>query len=188
MKSKAILSAFGSDRVGIAGDLSMALANRRVEIEDSRMTALGGRFAVILRVSGDQRDITSLSHELDTLRSNLGFQLHLETVETPQPPKSGPRYLIECLSPRPSGLNGVTAVLKSHSANIEDLKTESTMASLSGEITFHMTLCITIPQSCPVVTLREELREIERQHDLDIVITPLPSSVGEGSPVPTTNP
>lgn len=176
MKTHAILSALGHDRVGVADDLAAALAERRVDIEGSRMTALGGQFALIVHLSGEEKNLTRLRHELPTIGKNLGFHLLLEPMATPRPMDRTPQFLIESYSPGPSGIGAVTAVFKRHDINIEELETDAASAPWTSAIAFRMRARVTIPPSYSVTALREELRELERERDLDIVIKPIPAS------------
>jgi glycine cleavage system regulatory protein len=172
MKKHAILSATGEDKVGVADDLTAALANRKIEIEESRWTALKGRFALVAEVCGNSTDVKSLDRDLATLGANLGFGLHLKFLE-PEPPKErGQQFWIESYSRGPSGVAAVTGVLKKHGVNIEDLETEASTASWTSAVTFQMKARITIPSSCPRARLREELRELETDRNIDIVIKP----------------
>ena len=57
MKQYATLSALGRDRIGIADDIAAAVEKYDVEIDETRMTALGGEFAGILLVSGESGQI-----------------------------------------------------------------------------------------------------------------------------------
>jgi len=172
MKKHAILSATGDDRVGVADDFTAALANRGIEIEESRWTALKGRFALIAEVCGEPNDVMRLDRDLATLGSNLGFGLHLKSLE-PEPPKErGQQFWIESYSRGPSGVAAVTGVLKKYGVNIEGLETEASTASWTSAVTFQMKARITIPPSCSRARLREELRELEIDRNIDIVIKP----------------
>jgi glycine cleavage system regulatory protein len=181
MKTQAVLSVLGRDRVGIADDLGAALTHRKIDIEDIRMTALKGRFALIAQVSGERSQMTGLQEDLASLGSSLGFHVELEPIASKRPRKSPPQFLIESFSSGPSGMSAVTAVLKTYDVNIEDLKTKACAAPWTSGMTFHMTASITMPPTCSVAELRAELRELEHQRDLDVVIRPKPALVGDDS-------
>jgi glycine cleavage system transcriptional repressor len=182
MKAHALLSALGRDRVGVADDLAAALANRRIDIEDSRMTALRGQFALIVHVCGEKDSVASLHQDLSALGANLGFHLALDPIEPPRPSTRVEKFVIESFSRGPSGIRAVTGILKRHQINIEDLETDASSASWTSAITFHMKARITIPSSCSVARLEQELRELERERPrLDIVIKPVPSMAKEDS-------
>jgi len=181
MKKQAVLYALGSDRVGVADDLAAALTRRSIEIERSRMTALSGKFTIMVRVSGDETTVEALDRDLFSLGADLGCHLQLHPIERSRIAETGRWFVIEGFASSPGALHNVTGVLKKYGINIEDLETESSSGCWSSEITFHMKGRITIPSSCRVDSLRRELRELEMQRDLDLVIKPLPSPVEDFS-------
>ncbi len=182
MKTHALVLAQGRDRVGVADDLAAALGDRKIDIEHSRMTALSGWFALIVQVCGEQDQVRSLDHDLVSLGKRLGFQLQLEPIHKTRPPEVAPQLMLEIFSRGPSGFNAVTAVLKRRGVNIEDLESDAYPDSWTSALMFHMKARLTVPASYSVASLKEELRELERERKLEIAITPIPSRVSE----PTT--
>jgi len=179
MKKRAVLSGTGPDRVGVADDLSAALASRNIRIDDSRWTALGGRFSVMVQVCGERDAVARLRSDLSMLRENLGFDLQLAPMEPARPTTRAPQYLIECFASGPPGMSAVTGLLKRHGVNIEQLETEAGAAPFSSAITFHMTARITIPPSSSFDNIQNELRRLERERDIDVVIKPSPTRLAE---------
>ena len=51
MDEQLVITALGDDRPGIVDELSNALFKHKLNIEDSRMSVLGGEFAVLLLVA-----------------------------------------------------------------------------------------------------------------------------------------
>jgi len=176
MKTQMLLSALGRDRVGLADDLADALESRKIEIEDGRMTTFRGRFALIVQVCGKMHNVASLKKDLAELAEGLDFHLELMPIGSTRRPKPAPQYLIETHSSGPSGLSQVTRILKKHQVNIEDLETGAFDGPFTNKITFHMKARITVPSSCPIDVLRTELRALEKERDLDVVISPSPVS------------
>ena len=176
MKTHAILSVLGPDRVGVASDLAATMERHGLHIETSRMTGLEGRFAVLMEVSGEQSKVTSLQRDLPSLSAELGFDMQLDSVETVGPKEPTPKVwaggdvLIESFSAEPSGLNAITEILKRRCVNIEELVTEVSSASCTSPEMFHMRARFEVPESCSVDRLREELRELQRGRDIDIEI------------------
>jgi glycine cleavage system transcriptional repressor len=172
MKKHAVLSALGRDRVGVANDMTAALTRRKLEIEDSRWTALKGQFALILQVGGDTGDIASLQRDLTAFGAELGFHLEMEPIEVAEPHGSELCYLIEGYSTGPSGVGAVTGLLKRQGINIEELETEASAEPWTSRLTFHLRARIRLPSSRSIDTLTEELRQLKRERDLDVVIKP----------------
>src|SRR3990172_3457155 len=71
MKKYFVFSALGKDRPGIVNQMSKAILDCGCNIEDSRMTVLGGEFALILMVSGHWGAITRLERQLPPLEQKL---------------------------------------------------------------------------------------------------------------------
>lgn len=177
MEVHAVLTAMGRDRVGVADDLAAALAARKIEIEDSRMSALKGQFAVLVHVTADGEAMERLRGELGTLGGGLGFQLNLQVIEARSQAPGVTQFLIESFSRGPSGIPAVTGVLKRHEINIEDLETAASATPWTSKMTFHMKARITLPPSLQLARLKQEFGELERERNIDIVIQPIPSPV-----------
>jgi glycine cleavage system transcriptional repressor len=176
MKKYAVLSAQGNDRVGIADDITAALGKFRIDIAESRMAALGGRFAILMLISGKREDLTELKSNLAGLGAGLGFRLQMKRIAAPRPSGEGLPYIIESHSRDAPGLaHAVTTILKKHNVNIVDMETDASPAPWTGAITFHMKAHITVPPSVSISDLKEELRTLERNRSLDILLKPVPA-------------
>ena len=66
MKTKAVLSVLGEDRVGIVAAVSAALAENGVNIEDIRQTILEGIFSMTMLVTVDED-----AHTFDEVQARL---------------------------------------------------------------------------------------------------------------------
>jgi glycine cleavage system transcriptional repressor len=178
MKNYAVLSALGRDRVGIADELTEALDRFKISIDESRMATLGGQFAIILQISGEAEPVSNIENELETLGSKLGFHLQLQQINLQQPAGKGLPYIVESYSMDAPGIvHAVTAILKKHNINIEDLETDTSSAPWTGAVAFRMKAHVTIPPATSVSDLRQELIALERDRDIDIVMKPT-STIG----------
>jgi glycine cleavage system transcriptional repressor len=180
MKRFAILTAIGSDRVGIVDDLTTSILKERCNIEESRMAVLGGEFAVMLLLSGMPADIESLVGRATGLAENLG--LHISMKETTAP-KADPQmrpYVIESVSlDTPGIVHSVTALLRRHGINIENLETDTTAAPWTGAPMFVMRGRISVPPDVSLARLKEELESLEAEQNLDVRLTPVTVSPAE---------
>jgi glycine cleavage system regulatory protein len=171
------LSAFGRDRVGLADDLTEAMRRRNLDVEDTRMATLKGQFAVMLHVRGKRDDMARLESDLNTLAHKLKCQMNLESIKAERRSSSTPELLIESFCPGAGGLGAVTAVLKRHDINIQDLKTEAEAIPWSSKMSFHLTARVSARSARSASRLRDELRKLEKENDLDIVIKPGPAGI-----------
>ena len=77
MNELIVISALGSDKPGIVQALSGAVLERGGNILDSRMTVLGGEFAILMLVSGSADAISRLEQDGTALEGDLGLTLIL---------------------------------------------------------------------------------------------------------------
>jgi len=80
MRTPAILSVLGEDRVGIVARISAVLAESHANIEDIRQTIIGGIFSMTMLVTIDE-DVTAideLQNQLTEVGKELGLQITLQ--------------------------------------------------------------------------------------------------------------
>jgi glycine cleavage system transcriptional repressor len=170
----AVLTAIGTDRVGIVDDISGAVAAGSCNIEESKMAVLGGEFAVIMLVSGSPQAVQALSDQLPGLGSRLGLAIGCRRTHEPRPVEAGRPYLLEAVSlDTPGIVHAVTAVLRGHGVNIEDLETDTAAAPWTGAPMFRMKGHLVAGPSVQVASLRQDLARLEKDHDLDISLKPV---------------
>jgi len=73
----------------------------------------------------------------------------------------------------PDGLHAVTAVLRSHGVNIENLETDTGAAPWTGAPMFRMKAHLVAGVGVSIPRLREELAKLQERHDLDISLKPV---------------
>jgi glycine cleavage system transcriptional repressor len=174
MRRFAILTAIGSDRVGIVDDLTTAILEKQCNIEESRMAVLGGEFAVMLLLSGSQEDIEALIEASEPIAAKLDLHISMKpTVEPKTRPQMRP-YMIESVSlDTPGIVHAITALLRRHGINIENMETDTTAAPWTGAPMFVMRGRISIPPEVSLATLREEIETLETDQNLDIKLIPV---------------
>ena len=174
MKGFAILTAIGTDRVGIVDDLTTLILDKRCNIEESRMAVLGGEFTVMLLLSGSSPDIEALIETSEQIAGELDLHISMKpTVEPKAHPQMRP-YLIESVSlDTPGIVHAITALLRRHRINIENMETDTTAAPWTGAPMFVMRGRISIPPEVSLATLREEIETLETEQNLDIKLIPV---------------
>lgn len=80
MRTRAILSVLGGDRVGIVAAVSSALAENGVNIEDIRQTILSGVFSMTMLVTIDESSVPfdGVQAALERVAGDLGVQITLQ--------------------------------------------------------------------------------------------------------------
>ena len=174
MKSYAIITAYGTDRVGLADDISMKVLSYECNIEESKMAVLGGAFAVVVLVSGEESRVTALVHDAPSFGTELGMNVSAEKTVGHKEDAAGRPYYIETTSlDTPGIVHAVTGLLRENGINIEDMETDTARAPFTGAPMFHMRIRAVIPPSVRVQSLRERLEDIALERDLDVSISPI---------------
>ena len=121
-----VVSAVGGDRPGIVAGVTAALTGLDCNLEDTSMTVLRGRFAMVLLVAGpDQLSAAALEAGLSGPADQLGLAVWVHDVaETVPDALEGESWTVSVHGADRHGLvSGVSAVLASMGANIVELST-----------------------------------------------------------------
>jgi glycine cleavage system transcriptional repressor len=174
MQNLLVISALGEDRPGIVNDLSKSIADSGCNIEDSRMTVLGGDFAIILLVSGKWNELAKLESCLPSVGRRLG--LLLNTKRTEPPPRRGDMlpYAVEVVSiDHPGIVHQLANFFSSREINIRDMATASYAAAHTGTPMFSVQMTVDVPAGTHIAGLREEFMDFCDQLNLDAIMEPV---------------
>src|SRR5437762_2330651 len=87
-KEHVIVTSIGTDRPGIVAELSGWILENNGNIEDSRMSQLGGEFATLVLVSGEAGIAQKLASTCEQLAQRCGQTVFTKPVAaTPEPPQ-----------------------------------------------------------------------------------------------------
>jgi len=80
MRTPAVLTVLGEDRVGIVATVSRALAEANTNIEDIRQTILGRIFTMTMLVTVDEESVPfdELQRRIADVGKDLGMQITLQ--------------------------------------------------------------------------------------------------------------
>lgn len=174
MNNYLVISAIGADRPGIVNALSSNILEHNCNIVDSRMTVLGGEFAIIIMVSGSWDRIAKLESSLPSLEGQLG--LTIISKRTGQREAQGKMlpYMVEVISMDHEGIvYNIAEFFSSRNINIEDLSTGSYSAAHTGTPMFSMNMIISVPADIQLGELREQFTEFCDALNLDAVMEPV---------------
>lgn len=169
-----VLSALGEDRPGIVDRLAHAAARHGCNIEDSRMTVLGGEFAVLMLMSGSPGAIAELEQTAPQVGRELDLML-LTKRTRPKPPQPAARpYHIEVTAlDQPGLVHELANFFSSRHINIEALDTDTYAAPHTGSQMFGLEMTVNIPSTIQVATLREEFLDHCDARNLDASFDPV---------------
>lgn len=171
-----VISAIGSDRPGIVNELSQLIVQNNGNIDDSRMTVLGGEFAIILLISATNQELDSIEQLLKQQASNL--ELSIITKQTSEQLLSEKKlnekkipYIVEVLAmDNPGIVYKLADFFSSREINIQSLQTDRYPAPHTGTQMFAIEMVIAVPQSIIINDLREEFLDLCDDMNLDASI------------------
>lgn len=169
-----VISALGKDRPGIINDLSKEIYNLGLNITDSRMTVLGGEFAILLLVDGQWNQLAMLEDEVGDLEQQLGLTIVTRRTE---PKPAGAEllpYAVEVVAlDHPGIVHNLARFFSDRGINIEDMSTSSYAAAHTGTPMFAVNMHVGIPSDIHIAALREEFMSFCDGMNLDAVLEPL---------------
>jgi glycine cleavage system transcriptional repressor len=168
-----VISAIGADKPGIVNALSMIVLDNNCNIVDSRMTVLGGEFAIILMVGGNWDAVARLEQSLQKKGEALGLTIISKRTEERGLRDKMLPYLVEVVAmDHPGIVYHVADFFSSRNINIEDLSTGSYAAAHTGTPMFSMHLTISVPADQAIGQLREQFTEFCDELNLDAIMEP----------------
>ncbi|MDX8391886.1 MAG: ACT domain-containing protein [Mariprofundaceae bacterium] len=176
--STVLLSISGEDRAGIVRDVSGALLELDANIEDSSMTALRGRFAMMLMVSlGESSKLGELKAAMAHLEQQTG--LHVQSLvlaenEFAQRPPEPDCVVTVSGSDKPGIVHAVTDALATLGVSVVDLSTRSQQGE-DGDSSYMMALEVNTGGA--LATARERLQQVAGELGVDIILHELDEGI-----------
>jgi len=170
-KKHLILFSAGKDRPGIADEIATVLYEGGANLEDSRMVVLGGTFSGMTLFSCRSEQRGEIERGLEDLKRR-GLCTYLYEAEEPtaaSPPQGLPLRLEVKAMDHPGIVQKVVHLLHEHRVNIETLDTQVSQAPLSGTPLFTLSLGATVPAGKPIAQVKEDLLQLARDADLDLM-------------------
>ena len=157
MAKNLVISALGNDKPGIVNELSKAILDQGGNISESRMTVLGGEFAMMLLVTGTQECIDNIISKLDKTGEKLNLTLIAKETQPQESNLKRLPYQISVVSmDHPGIVHDISDFLSSRNLNIEEIDTSTYPAAHTGTPMFSLDMIISVPADSSVRTLRDE--------------------------------
>ncbi|OFW09820.1 MAG: hypothetical protein A3G20_03200 [Acidobacteria bacterium RIFCSPLOWO2_12_FULL_59_11] len=174
-KEYLVITAVGPDRVGLVEQITQFLLKEGCNIEDSKMAAFCGEFAIILLVSGEATALERVSRSLDSLTAQIGLVFFCKKTAPRAPVESALPCRLQafCLD-HPGVVHQLSSVLSRKGINIESMETTTHEAPMSGTPIFQLEARLSVPLSVNLHDLRRELEEIGKRENIDIEFSVLP--------------
>lgn len=167
-----VITALGADRPGIVDELSKVLYGQQLNIEDSRMSSLGGAFAILLLVTGSKPAIDSFIDNVPKIEAALKMRLLVRPSEHDTPASKLVPYLVEVVAmDHPGIVHNLASFFSSRQINIVDLETDCYPAPHTGTPMFSLQMTIGVPADMPIKKLREEFLNTCDELNMDASMT-----------------
>ena len=166
-----VISAIGSDRPGIVNELSQLIVQNNGNIDDSRMTVLGGEFAIILLISATDNQLTEIEQILNQQAASLELNIITKKTNDNSLPEKQMPYIVEVLAmDNPGIVYKLADFFSSRKINIQSLQTDRYPAPHTGTQMFAIEMVIAVPQTIIINELREDFLDLCEDMNLDASI------------------
>lgn len=165
--ARAVISTIGRDRPGIVNELSEAVFGQSVSIEDSRMMVLGGEFAVLMSVVGDDDALSALDARLAELTQASDVAYLFRRTDERKVARNLPYQVRVWAMDHPGIVHGIASFFSARNINIRELETETEHAAHTGTPIFNLLMTVEVPHATKVAQLRQEFEAFCDERDLD---------------------
>jgi len=173
MNQSLVITAIGADRPGIVNELSEVLLKADLNVEDSRMSVLGGEFVVMLLVTGNADSIESIQQQKDTLAQKLNLNLLIKstTSRTSRDNHLSYEITVEGMD-NPGIVHKLARYLSQHSINIVNMQTQSGHAPHTGTPMFSVNMLVDIPDQLDLTQLENDFAALCDELNMDAEFKP----------------
>lgn len=168
MTQSLAITAIGADRPGIVNELTEALLDASLNIEDSRMSILGGEFAMIILVSGEQAAHDKFNARKQALEQTLKLNLLIKPTSSNRSDRQQ-HYTINVEGmDNPGIVHKLTHYLSQHQINIINMQTDWQHAAHTGTPMFAVSMQVDIPADKNITQIREEFSKLCDEMNMDV--------------------
>ena len=171
--SRVVISVVGHDRPGLVNELAKLAADLNLSIEDSRMTVLGGEFAVLMSVAGGDLALQRVETKLDRIATELDLAWLLRRTGERADVEGRVPYTVSVTAmDHPGIVHKVASFFSSRDINIYNLDTVSERAAHTGTPIFSLVMEVELPPDVRIAELRDAFFYFCDDHDLDAELRP----------------
>ena len=169
--AKAVIATIGEDRPGLVNELSQLVLEIGLNIEDSRMSVLGGEFAVLMSVAGAESDLATLATRIRDHAETSGLMyLFRRTGERTTKAAHSLSVRVEAVD-HPGIVHGIAGFFSERGINIRELETETQHAAHTGAPVFNVQMLVELPEDQTSETLADAFESFCATESLDGTIS-----------------
>lgn len=168
-----VITATGDDRVGLVQHFTSRILDAGCNIEESRMSLLGGQFAIIMLISGRWDALTKLEDKLPALGTELGLTVVQKRTRQREMPRPLVPYSVNVIAmDHPGIVHNLANFFAQRGINIEELSTDTYPAPHTGTPMFSVNMTVGIPAETHIPTLRGDFLDHCDNLNLDAIFEP----------------
>ncbi len=169
-----VLTAVGPDRPGLVDEISHHIADAGCQVGDSRMTVLGGEFAIIMLITGNWNAVAKFENLVPRLQDSLGLSIQTKRTHERKDTTKVIPYAVEVVSiDRPGIVSDVANFFARRGINIEDVYTSTYPAPHTRTDMFSLHMTVGIPGDMSIASVRGEFMDFCDDLNLDAVLAPV---------------
>ncbi|MGI9325542.1 MAG: glycine cleavage system protein R [Pseudomonadales bacterium] len=165
--SRAIISTIGQDRPGLVSGITTLITDLQLSIDDSRMSILGGDFAVLMSVTGSTAALANLEGRLRDYCDSQGMAFLFRHSSERQAVDATPYVVTVTAMDHPGIVRSVASFFSQRSINILELSTETQPAAHTGTPIFSLHMTVELPSASNAAELTSAFEEFCLEQDLD---------------------
>lgn len=164
-----VLTAIGADRPGLVKGLAEQIRKYGGNLEDTRMSKLGGEFAALLLITGDPSALSQIRQHLPEIETTTGLTCTARPTTAASSTSNAitsHRFVASGID-RPGIVDSVTHVLAEKSVNLISLQSRVDNAPLTGTSMFILEAEVTLPDGISIDELEAELTDACEREELE---------------------
>ncbi len=168
------IAALGTDKPGLVSNITQMIYECGCDLEDSRMIAMSGEFALIIKVSGVWNAVAKLESSLGSLEHSLNLKVVCKRIGQQQATPRLLPYAIDVVAmDHPGIVYNLANFISEHGINIEEMSTSCYSAAHTGTPMFSVHMKIGIPAQTHIADLREKFIDYCDDLNLDALMEPV---------------
>lgn len=168
-----VFSLLGADRTGLVERLSRAVTDHGGNLEDARMSVLGGEFAVMVLVAVDSERRAALEKAVREAADNLQMMLLVKETSMGTPAKVPQTFTVAVHGADHEGIvHPIVNWLASQGMSIVNLDSRVSPAPHTGTHLFSMTLHVEAPSALSMADIHVHLQKIGDRLNVDVDVEP----------------
>lgn len=170
-----VLCALAADRPGLVAEVTRYVKERGGNVEDSRMSILGGEFGMLMLVSGGEAQVARILDEAGALEAG-GLQVIARRTKSPAEHRRAevlPCLIVAEALDHQGIVHGVTAALHTLGTNIVSLATTAYHAPVTGSPLFRLEARVDVPRGVAIAQVRRAMEQVARDENIDVEVRSL---------------